>query len=162
MINPNKSYKAQNIFKIAEINTRTWEVTVKDHANNIFTGWLDKLTTNPNRFHVGDFVNIRCRFSIMLDQFVIESMRKNNIANMIDSISENDIITFKKLNKTEKALLKFSAEDHKVSIEKMLDEWNNPTPHFNSTAGHRFQGLASEYINTSKQISVCVYCLKPK
>lgn len=96
MINPNKSYKAQNTFKITEINTRTWEVTVKDHANNIFTGWLDKLTTNPNRFHVGDFVNIRCRFSIMLDQFVIESMRKNNIANMIDSISEDDILNFKK------------------------------------------------------------------
>lgn len=95
MINPNKTYKAKNLFKITHISPNIWHVIVEDHAGNKFEGYLDRLTKNPKRFAVGDVVAIGCRFSIMSDTWVISSIRKNNMATLVDSITKKDVIEFK-------------------------------------------------------------------
>lgn len=61
-----------------------------------------------------------------------------------------------------KKLLKYSAQDRNKTELEVLTEWNDTNPHFNGTAGHRYQGQVNEYMKTKQFEVVCVYCLRPK
>lgn len=80
MINPYKIYNARGVYTITEfIYPREMDIcriVCKDLDGNTFEGYLNDLTKRPNRFNIGDKVKIGCQFSIVLDKFLIKSIRK--------------------------------------------------------------------------------------
>jgi hypothetical protein len=60
-------------------------------------------------------------------------------------------------------LVKFQSRSKGMTELTVLSEWDQYYPHFNGEGGHRFQGIARDYIcNSASRIKVCVYCLRPE
>jgi hypothetical protein len=78
MINPNKAYKLSQIGKIISIQVTDpyiakFQVIYK--SGGIYEGYCSDIN-NFKRFKIGDHVKCRAQFSIVLDKFLVKSMRK--------------------------------------------------------------------------------------
>jgi len=67
-------------------------------------------------------------------------------------------------NKYINNLLSYASIEMHMTKNKIKSIWCDDKAHFGGCAGHRMQGLASEYIPIKKEndFKVCVYCLKPE
>lgn len=72
MINPNRIHRIRNA-TIIELGSHG-SIKCKSKGTT-FSGWIDK----PNRFSMGDKVNLQVQFSICLDGYTIKTANKPRV-----------------------------------------------------------------------------------